>query len=281
MKKSISILLFVLAFVMNARAVSKETVLFEGSQEITNWGAYLPIDVNTVAEIKAGDQLIATVSEKKAGTEWQQLNFQSKVGADFTGTNQKGETKNKYDILVLNNAAIYDVTEFPAQVTFTFAACDIEALKVQNSLYLSGTGVTVTKLVLVQNNPKIEVVTTLSDKTVVTGNWASDGWIKLGKDLFSGAKAGDKVVVNVTELDAGGSSHQVLFQKGDWKNNFGSVNISSTSTLPFKATLMLTDEILSTIRGEVDGIAEGLIVKGCSLPSIKLTLSDIMRLTLP
>lgn len=203
---------------------------------------------------------------------WQQLNFQSKVGADFTGTNQKGETKNQYNILVLNNAAIYDVTEFPAQVTFTFAACDIEALKVQNSLYLSGTGVTLSKLVLVQNNPKIEVTTTLSDKTVVTGNWANDGWIKLGKDLFSEAKAGDKVVVNVTELDAAGSSHQVLFQKGDWKNNFGNVNIASDATLPYKAVLVLTDEILSTIRGEVDGIAEGLIVKGCYFTFNKVEL---------
>lgn len=263
MKKIISIILFVLAFVMNARAESKETVLFEGTQEITNWGAYLPIDANTVAEIKAGDQLIATVSTKDEDVKWPQLNFQSKVGEDFTGTNQNGETKNQYNILVLNNAGISNVTEFPTTVNFTFADCDIEALKVQNSLYLSGTGVTVTKLVLVQNNPKIEVVTTLSDKTVVTGDWANDGWIKLGKDLFSGAKAGDKVVVNVTELDTEGSSHKVLFQKGDWKNNFGSVNISSTSTLPFKATLMLTDEILSTIRGEEDGIAEGLIVKGC------------------
>lgn len=109
---------------------------------------------------------------------------------------------------------------------------------------------------------KVEVTTNLSSETIVTGNWS--GYKKLEAGMFTEAKEGDKVVVTVSELDASGTSHQVYFQNGSWNSNFSIVNIPSDAVLPTKVTLELTDDILSTIRGEKEGINSGLVVKGCS-----------------
>lgn len=110
-------------------------------------------------------------------------------------------------------------------------------------------------------NKKVEVTTNLCSETIATDNWS--GYKKLDASLFSDAKAGDKVVVKVTELDASNANHQVYFQNGSWNGQFYAENIPSDVALPTTVELLLTDDILSTIRGEKEGINSGLVVKGC------------------
>lgn len=137
------------------------------------------------------------------------------------------------------------------------------------------TGVTIklSELYFYYKDDKVEIKKNLSNEEIELGNWAK--YKQLDAKLFNEAHAGDKVVVSVTKLDSSGDYCQVYFQDGSWSNissdnNVSSITIDKNSAMPTTATLVLTEDILQTIRGQKDNVKAGLIVKGCYL-----TIKDI------
>lgn len=102
---------------------------------------------------------------------------------------------------------------------------------------------------------KVEKRTNIFTGTqVCTDDWK--GYKKFTGSLFSSCKAGDKVVVTVSELSSTTTNHQVYLQDGAWKNfNPGlNTNIDEVGEVEFT----LTKDVLTTISE-----TNGLVVKGC------------------
>ena len=119
-------------------------------------------------------------------------------------------------------------------------------------------------------------ITLSSNETVVADAWASAG-IFLSKEALALATAGDTIAVNVIAKSGTDASPCVALQNGSY-GSFAGLDAYSLSALspsgasPVRATFVLTDAILATVRGETDGVNEGLVVKGSGFTFNKVEL---------
>lgn len=151
---------------------------------------------------------------------------------------------------------------------------NIQSIMIQlDSETYTGVEIKLSELYFYYKDDKVEIKKNLSNEEIDLGNWAN--YKQLDAKLFNEAHAGDKVVVSVTKLDSSAGYGQVFFQNGKWLNissddKVSSITIDKNSAMPTTATLVLTDDILQTIRGQKEDVPAGLIVKGCYL-----TIKDI------
>ena len=107
-----------------------------------------------------------------------------------------------------------------------------------------------------QSSGKVEKRTNLyTGETVCADDWSA-GWQKFAASYFSNCKAGDKVVVTVSEVSPTCANPMVYLQDGKWSNF--NPNMSSAVSEPGEVVFTLTNDIINTIMD-----TGALIVKGC------------------
>lgn len=225
--------------------------------EIKSWGKYNEAPSSIVSSIKAGDVLSVTVTAKDPTVQWPQLNIQSKADTTFAQANQ-------YGIVVFKNAKIYNEDSFPVTVEYTFTDADLPVLQKNNSLYLSGTGVTVTDMILTQaENGTTQTISLWTGETVCADDWSS-GYVVLPASKFSDAAAGDRLQISVSAISGTCANPVIALQNGSWQN-FSGVDFFPLKgeTAPVAPVFTLSSDMLSQIKGETDGVNSGLVVKGC------------------
>ena len=228
----------------------------------TNWTTYCTVPTDLIPLIQEGDTLVVTIGSKFDGQTNLQLHYRSSVNAESS------LEKDQYNIYYPEKVNIPSATEFPYVHKHVVTATDVLAMAEKSSLYLSGCNINVTRLALSKYvAPVIKEVTLSETETVVADNWGA-GSISITKEQLALAAAGDRLTVRVTAVSSTDAENRrcVLIQNGSWANFAGVGAISMNGAeLPATATFTLTADMLNMIRGNVDGTAEGLKVKGSGI----------------
>lgn len=225
-----------------------------------NWKTYCTVPTELIPLIEKGDTLVTTIGSKFADQTNLQLQYRSSVNA-----NSELE-KDSYNIYYLEKVPIPSAAEFPYVHKHVVTANDVLALSEKNSLYLSGCNINVTKLALSKYVEKPTKTITLSTTETVVGDSWGTGSVSISKEQLALATAGDLLTVRVTAVSSTDANKCVLIQNGSWANFAGVGAVSmADKTLPDVATFTLTSDMLNMIRGNVQGTAEGLKVKGSGI----------------
>lgn len=215
-------------------------LLWEGTTPTFSWGTYCIASSSLISSVGVGDVFTVTVS----------ATAESGNNLAFRSSSELSERRNTtYNFVALQT---YDNSTIKAsednKFTYTVTEDDLEVLKEKNSLYLSGNGVTVSKVEYTKYPYKtINVPIRLwSGTQVVTDGWS--GHQTVTGTMLNDAVAGDEIAVKVTARSATDADPKVDFRKGSWSGSFGDLVPLKDETLPYTATLTLTDEILTEIR---------------------------------
>ena len=174
--------------------ITVRTTMWEGEQTMS-WSQLCSM-ASFIGQIAEGDSIIVTVSEKDPEAAWPQVRVAWSKG--FVGFQCKNdEMPHEYGVLVADTM----VTQMAAS----------------KKLYLSGTGVTVTKVVLAHKQ-KVSSERGNAVTTVWTGaqsiNWSgTNEWLKVEASALAATKAGMKLRICFANMKMGAQGHIV---DGSW-----------------------------------------------------------------
>ena len=175
--------------------VTVRTTMWEGEQVI-GWGQYCSMN-SFVGQIVEGDSIYVTVTEKDPTKSWQQLRVAWRDG--------------------YVSFACYNDTEFPREYGLQVADTMVAQMASTNKLYLSGSGVTVSKVTLVHKQA-VSAERGNAVSTIWSGaqsiNWSgSNEWLALQASVFSQAQAGMRLRICFASMKLGAQGHIV---DGSW-----------------------------------------------------------------
>ena len=230
--------------------ITVRTTMWEGEQ-VMGWSQLCSM-ASFIGQIVEGDSIYVTVSEKDPSASWPQVRVTWKTGfVNFQCKND--EMPHVYGLLVADTM----VTQMAAS----------------KKLYLSGTGVTVTKVDLAHKqavSPERGNAVT----TVWTGsqsiNWSgTNEWLKVEAAAFAQAQAGMRLRICFANMKNGAQGHIV---DGSW------ATIADANTFEKLPTAwgdyyeyMLTEEAANALQ------TNGLVVSGIGYTVTAVQLIDPMR----
>ena len=226
--------------------ITVRTTMWEGEQELS-WSQLCSM-AGFISQIAEGDSIYVTVSEKSADAKWAQMRVSW----------QKGYV----------SFACYNDTEFPREYGLQVVDTMLIQMQASGKLYLSGTGVTVTKVVLAQRREVSEQRGNPSD-TLWTGeqtiNWnGTDEWLKLDATAFADATEGQRLRIGFAALKQGA---QGRITDGNWNaipdaDTFEKLTTAWGDYYEFT----LTDAMAATIK------SNGLVVSGVGYTAIYVVM---------
>ena len=231
--------------------VTLRTTMWEGEQEM-GWSQLCPMG-SFISQIAEGDSIYVTVSEKDPDKSWQQLRVAwSKGYVSF---------------------ACYNDSEFPRVYALQVVDTMYTQMNASGKLYLSGTGVTVTKVELIHkqeiSNDRGNAATTVWSGAQ-TINWGGNNeFQKVEATAFASAKVGHRLRMNFASMKLGAQGHIV---DGNWK-------VFADANTYEKLPTAWGDYYEYTItQSMLDSLQErGLVVSGVGYTLTSVELIDPMR----
>ena len=230
--------------------ITVRTTMWEGEQ-IIGWGQYCSMN-SFIGQIAEGDSIYVTISEKDPSASWPQIRVSWSKG--FVGFQCKNdEMPHEYGILVADTM----VTQMASS----------------KKLYLSGTGVTATKVTLVHRQ-EVSPERGNAITTVWSGsqsiNWSgTNEWLKVEASAFAQAQAGMRLRICFASMKLGAQGHIV---DGTW----ATIDDANTfEKLPsdwgdyYEYTL--TEAAANTLK------TNGLVISGIGYTATAVQLIDPMR----
>ena len=234
------------------KVVTVRTTLWEGSQ-VMAWSQLCSM-ASFIPQIEEGDSIYVSVSEKDPKKEWQQFRL-AWGNAGYVGF------------------ACYNDTEFPRVYALQVVDTMVTQMRASNKLYLTGSGVTVTKVVLA-NKKEVSTERGNAATTVWSGsqsiNWSgTNEWKKLEASSFTAAKVGDRLRMNFNSMKLGAQGHIV---DGNWKvfadaNTFEKLPTAWGDYYEYTITQSMLDSLQE----------RGLVVSGIGYTLISVQLIDPMK----
>lgn len=175
--------------------ITVRTTMWEGEQQMS-WSALCDM-ASFIGQIAEGDSIYVTVGAKDPAVNYPQVRVTWKTGyVNFQCKND---------------------TEFPCEHGLLVADTMVTQMATSKKLYLSGTGVTVSKVVLAHKQ-KVSPERGNAVTTVWTGsqsiNWSgTNEWLKLEASALAAAKAGLKLRICFANMKMGAQGHIV---DGSW-----------------------------------------------------------------
>ena len=231
--------------------VSVRTTMWEGTQVIS-WSQLCSM-AGYISKIAEGDSIYVTVSEKDATKPWQQLRVAW----------QKGYV----------SFACYNDLEFPREYGLQVVDTMVTQMQASGKLYLSGVGVTVTKVVLVHRR-EVSAERGNAADTLWTGeqsiNWSgTNEWLKLDATKFVNAAEGQRLRIGFSALKQGAQGRIV---DGSWT---AFEDADTYEKLPTAwgdyYEFTLTEAMATTLKNN------GLVISGVGYTATYVALIDPMR----
>ena len=152
-----------------------DPVLWEGTTEEFNWKEMYTVPEKLVGDLVAGDIVRVTVASATfvSGSKWPQLRFSSR--------SENSDRKDQYNTVALQNTALYAngaALECPRTVDYVVTEADLSVLTEKNSLYLTGSSITISKVELIKyvepapTTKTLDIVTTVYEGTTALTNWS-------------------------------------------------------------------------------------------------------------
>ena len=231
--------------------ITVRTTMWEGEQAM-GWSQLCSM-ASYVGQIVEGDSIYVTVSEKDPNASWPQVRvaWSSKQYINFQCKND--EMPHEYGVLVVDTM--------------------VTQMATSKKLYLSGTGVTVTKVVLAHKQ-KVSPERGNAVTTVWTGsqsiNWSgTNEWLKVEASALAAAKASMKLRICFANMKIGAQGHIV---DGAWQTI---ADANTFEKLPSDwgdyYEYAITEAMATTLK------ANGLVVSGIGYTATAVQLIDPMR----
>lgn len=235
------------------------------SEEITtgSWNVAFTIPTATVASLKVGDAITVKVTDK-GSNQWAQLNIDTKSEND--------DRKDAYNVVVLVNNKLYNMSSFPQELTYTISEKDLTAIHEKNSLYLSGTaGVKFTEVKLTRyvdptaTTKTLAMTTTLYEGTTALSNWTQN--YSQPASIINSLQEGD--ILSVTVGATSGTNCQLRIAWGSSTGAFVAWTGLQNTSMPNDYVLTLTAEQVAAIKA-----ANKLYLNGCNITVSRWTLTQ-------
>ena len=241
-------------------------VLWEGTSATVSWNVAYTVPEQLVKDLAVGDILRITIASADfvSGSKWPAIWFRTKVtdSEDNTKTNTVEVQKTN---LYANSAAV----ECPYIVDYVVTESDLVKLTDKNSLYITGSNYTFSKVELIkyQSPTKtLDIETVLYEGNTALANWSRN--YEQPTSIINSLQAGDVMKVTVSEQLAKDPYYpQLRVYLG---NDYVSWNCYEDENLaPHTYQITLTADQVTAIQS-----AKKLYLNGCNITVSKWTLTQ-------
>ena len=243
-------------------------VLWEGTSETVSWNAAYTVPEQLVKDLAIGDILRVTIASADfvSGSKWPAIWFRTKVtdSEDNTKTNTEEVQKTN---LYANSAAV----DCPYIVDYVVTEGDLAKLTDKNSLYITGSNYTFSKVELIkyQSPTKtLDIETVLYEGTTALNNWHQN--YNQPTSIINSLQEGDVLKVTISGVTEGSTNSQIRIAWGSKDGEYVSEGSIQNQSFPYEGfRLTLTAEQVAAIQS-----AKKLYLNGCNIIVSRWTLTQ-------
>ncbi|MBQ7258893.1 MAG: acetylxylan esterase [Paludibacteraceae bacterium] len=244
------------------------SVLWEGETDEFAWNQEYTMPEMLVKDLAAGDTVRVTVASAEfiSGSKWPTLRYSSK--------STESDRKDQYNTVALQSTPIYAngaAYTCPYIVDYIVPDTDLTVLQEQNSLYLTGSSITISKVELLKY---VEPTTTLDIETVLyqgngdtLANWSRN--YEQPASVYNNLVAGDILKVTLASNANGKTNCQLRIAWGTASDKYVSWTNCYSNGFPYTYELELTEDQVTAIKA-----AKALYLNGCNIVVDTWTLTQ-------
>jgi len=242
-------------------------VLWEGTSETVSWNAAYTVPETLVKDLAVGDILRVTIASADfvSGSKWPAIWFRTKVTNADDNTKTDTEEVQKTN-LYANSAAVV----CPYVVDYVVTESDLTKLTDKNSLYITGSNYTFSKVELVkyeEPTKTLNVETVLYEGTTALTNWSQN--YNQPTSVINSLQAGDVLTVTIDNKTDGSTNSQIRIAWGGTDGTYVSETGIQNKEFPYEFSLTLTAAQVTAIQ-----TAKKLYLNGCNIVVSKWTLTQ-------
>ena len=246
-----------------------DPVLWEGTSSEFNWKQEYVLSIGLAKDLVVGDTVRVTVaSSSMTNTQYPTLRFSSKA------TNSTDTRKDEYNVVPLQSNAMYsgsDVLECPRVVDYVLNETDLAVINEENSLYLTGKGITISKVELIKyvepDTKTLDVETVLYEGNTALTNWSQN--YNQPTSVINSLQEYDVLKVTISGVTENSTNSQVRIAWGTAEGTYVSEGSIQNKSFPYDFTLTLTADQVTAIQS-----AGKLYLNGCNIIVSKWTLTQ-------